>query len=223
MQEPANSTTRKERDRIRREDDFLAAAARLFAEKGYRETGMEDIARLAEYGTGTIYRYFKSKEDLYQELLFRKLTDFSAVLRERVEGEGTARGKLRALVTGQLDFFRANLEFLSIMLGDNIFSRPGGCPVEEGRCAEVLARYETLARAIFVEGMERGEFRRLDPDLLVSAFVGLMDHCLFETMDRHGELREEELRPFLLGFLERAILAEGEGERESLNHESAKS
>ncbi|MFO1492115.1 MAG: helix-turn-helix domain-containing protein [Kiritimatiellia bacterium] len=52
---------RKERDRQVRQDDFLSAAERLFAEKGYHHAAMEDIAKAAGYATGTIYRYFKSR------------------------------------------------------------------------------------------------------------------------------------------------------------------
>ncbi len=56
MNEQAMS--RKERDRRRREEDFLNAAEALFADKGYAETSMEDVAKKAKYTTGTNYGYF---------------------------------------------------------------------------------------------------------------------------------------------------------------------
>src|ERR671923_69581 len=62
---PVRTRTPQQADRI------LAAAARLFAGHRFHEARMEDIAALAEVGKGTLYRYFKDKEELYLALLER--------------------------------------------------------------------------------------------------------------------------------------------------------
>ncbi len=56
---------RKERERLARQQDILTAARELFLRQGYHETTLEEIARHAEFGKGTIYNYFDSKEDLF--------------------------------------------------------------------------------------------------------------------------------------------------------------
>jgi AcrR family transcriptional regulator len=64
---------RKERERERRRQDIMVAARRVFNAKGYEKTTMEDIAREVELSPGTIYLYFKNKDDLYASLNLRVL------------------------------------------------------------------------------------------------------------------------------------------------------
>ena len=61
--------TRKEREFIAHRGEILSAAEKVFAVKGFFPTTMSEIAEIAEFGTGTLYKYFKSKEDLYFSLI----------------------------------------------------------------------------------------------------------------------------------------------------------
>jgi len=60
---------RRERERQHRRGSILSAAEKLFAEKGYRSTSVEEVADLAEVSVGTVYFYFKNKGDILAELL----------------------------------------------------------------------------------------------------------------------------------------------------------
>jgi TetR/AcrR family fatty acid metabolism transcriptional regulator len=89
-------------------DKILIAAGRLFARHRFHEARMEDIAAAAGVGKGTLYRYFKDKEELYLALLDQA----ACGLRERIE-EGLLdaccpRAKLEALVAAILDYFDVN-------------------------------------------------------------------------------------------------------------------
>ena len=66
---PKRSELRRRREREQRYLTILAAAENLFARKGYHTTGMEVIADLAEVSVGTVYFYFKNKEDLMLQML----------------------------------------------------------------------------------------------------------------------------------------------------------
>lgn len=59
---------RKEREKERRRHQIMVAAKRVFSEKGFNKTTIEDIAREAELSPGTLYLYFKNKDDLYASL-----------------------------------------------------------------------------------------------------------------------------------------------------------
>ncbi len=59
---------RKEREKAQRREDILNAAKKVFLEKGFREATIEEIANECELSTGTIYLYFKNKDDLYAAL-----------------------------------------------------------------------------------------------------------------------------------------------------------
>ena len=64
---------RKKRERERRRQQIIVAAKRVFSEKGFSKTTMEDIAREAELSPGTLYLYFKNKDELYASLSLRIL------------------------------------------------------------------------------------------------------------------------------------------------------
>lgn len=66
-------TDRKKREREMRRQQILIAAKRVFTKKGYDKSTMEDIAREAELSPGTLYLYFKSKDELYASLCLRVL------------------------------------------------------------------------------------------------------------------------------------------------------
>ena len=64
---------RKEREKERRRQQIMVAAKRVFVEKGFAGATMEDIAREAELSAGTLYLYFKNKNELYASLTLRVL------------------------------------------------------------------------------------------------------------------------------------------------------
>jgi len=68
--------SRKEREKLARQQEILAAARQLFLTHGYHETTLEEIARHAEFGKGTLYNYFSSKEELFLAIQEQLLTEF---------------------------------------------------------------------------------------------------------------------------------------------------
>ena len=198
--------TRKERDRQVRQDDFLSAAERLFAEKGYQHAAMEDIAKAAGYATGTIYRYFKSKGDLYRHLLIRRAASYLGHLPSRLQAEKTSLGRLRAIIRGKFDFFAANREFMVLYLdidANAVLRRPSpGDPEEEQR---LRSQCQGQLRMIFEAGARTGEFARMDADLLAEFFETASNQLLVECFRRDGGKSLERIEKFLIQFFERAL------------------
>ncbi len=64
---------RKEREKERRRQQIIVAAKKVFSDKGFNKATMEDIATEAELSPGTLYLYFKNKEELYASLSLRIL------------------------------------------------------------------------------------------------------------------------------------------------------
>jgi len=191
-------------------EDFLRAAERLFAEKGYRQTTMEDIARLAEYGTGTIYRYFESKEALYGELLERKLAAYLDHLRERFDAQASPRDRLRTLVRAKMDFFRQNREFLRIFAQEFVPEATSMAAALTPEARELRERCLTMTREAIEEGMRSGEFRSADPVLVVTAISGLTNEILLRYLRAPEGEHIGEIEAFMTDFMERGLLA---GER----------
>lgn len=105
---------RKERDRQLRKTDILRAAECLFATKGYHEATIQDIAKKAQYGAGTVYLYFKDKDDLYFSLLEEKIKSMVDAIKEKTEQVKDARKKLEMFIHESFTFFEKNEDFFRI-------------------------------------------------------------------------------------------------------------
>lgn len=77
---------RKERERKRRRQQIMVAAKRVFSENGFNKATMEDIAKEAELSPGTLYLYFKNKDELYASLTLRVL-QYMNIRLNQIEGE----------------------------------------------------------------------------------------------------------------------------------------
>ena len=113
-----NSLTRKERDKRLRKTDLLSAAEHLFALKGYDRATMQDIAKEAQYATGTAYLYFKDKESLYFSLLEEKISDMMSIIKEKTAGAKDIREELNILIYESLVFFENNQDFFHIFVSE---------------------------------------------------------------------------------------------------------
>lgn len=67
------TTERKAREKVLRKEQIINAAKSVFLEKGFSGATIEDIAKEAELSVGTLYIYFKNKDDLYASLNLRAL------------------------------------------------------------------------------------------------------------------------------------------------------
>src|SRR5438445_4179235 len=111
---------RRQRERLQRRLDIFRAAERVFANKNYHEASIEEIARAAEYGTGTVYLYFKDKEALYIELFEEKVGELYAHVRDRVGDEEHPVAALGRLIQARMEFFERNRAFFQIYMREGM-------------------------------------------------------------------------------------------------------
>lgn len=198
--------SRKERDRRRRKEDFLLAAERLFAEKGYQQTSIEDIARTAEYSVGTVYRYFESKEDLYTALMASKVQDYFVFLKEKLEAAPTALECFRALTRGKIEFVERDKEFF------RLYARELATPFSpvpaalQARLAGTIQEFKTYMREKLRACMVAGGIREMEEDKLLSAFHGLTNNLLLDVLRGDIEATGEDLERFILDLLENGVV-----------------
>jgi AcrR family transcriptional regulator len=186
-QEPCSPTRspRRERDRQRREDEILDAAEGLFAERGFQGTAMSSIAKRADLATGTLYLYFRSKEELYQSLVDRK---GKAHLDQELAAAAAyaaapALDQLLAVVRISFAFCREHRDFVKIYVSE--FLSPGS-RLSSGLSERGLdhhRRHRELTSGILARGMASGEFPQADPLLLDAAIDGLLERLLIASLE----------------------------------------
>jgi len=102
---------RKEREKEQRKEEIVDAAQKVFFEKGLQSATMDDIADSAELSKGTIYLYYKSKEDLYLAVVMRGMLLLEDICGAKLQSESEPVRALLSLMEAYLEFFRAHREY----------------------------------------------------------------------------------------------------------------
>ncbi len=180
---PELSLSRRERDRLLRRRDILRAAEHVFALKGYYEATMQDIAKEAQYATGTVYLYFKDKEALYFSLVEHKYRDLLAILRERTSRAQGAKQKLEIFVQEKLSFFERNQDFFRIFVSEGNKSQS----IKVGRFHKlsVIKQHREFVAELVKLGQEerliRSDFSpKQIADILIPIFMSVVFNWLKE-------------------------------------------
>jgi AcrR family transcriptional regulator len=172
--------SRKEREYLAHRGEILLAAEKVFAAKGFFSTTMSDIAREAEFGTGSLYKYFKSKEDLYFTLIDEKVEEINGPVKAELSQETPAVERIKNVLGWQFEFFERNRDFFRIYASER--SRFEWTVKDElGKdLHEKMVVYIHLLAEVMRQGIERGEFRLLNPMDLAHALVGIVNSFVFE-------------------------------------------
>ncbi|MFQ3577820.1 MAG: TetR/AcrR family transcriptional regulator [Verrucomicrobiia bacterium] len=187
-----------------RENAFLLAAEELFAQAGYTQTSMEQIAERAKTATGTIYLYFSSKEHLYAELLNRKLRECRRLLEQRLDDASSSEERLSILLATKIEFFQRNQAFLRLYVSELGQRAPVRSCIPPACETTYLALKNVLVR-VFERGVAEGEFQPHPPEVLASAFIGLTNQVLIDFLASPSK-KEVPIQRCLLDILQRGFL-----------------
>lgn len=107
---------RRKREEMARLASIMVAAEKVFSERGYYKARMEDIAEAAELAKGTLYFYFKSKDEIYLHLLEREAQKVHAEIQCRITETSTFIEALEQTISFYLEYFEKNHGFLKMFL-----------------------------------------------------------------------------------------------------------
>jgi AcrR family transcriptional regulator len=171
---------RKEREKRARQEEILTAARALFALKGYHNTTLEEIAHHAEFGKGTIYNYFSSKEELFYGIIDQLTAEtVELALASIRDTNGTAREKLTAYAVAMISHARANAELVNLIIREINHVGDGSDDIRM-KIFHLRARkvWETIAQPIKDEIRSNGS-KQVDAVRLAAMFDGMLRfHCI---------------------------------------------
>lgn len=191
---------RKEREKERRRQQIIVAAKRVFSKKGFNKATMEDIAKESELSPGTLYLYFKNKEELYASLSLRILY-FQNIRVEQViaEADKDPEKMLMRLMDAMFDVY----EFDPLVI-INMFQLQSSETLKnlsEHLLSEIKAiNHKVLnnVASIFKEGVKKGIFIDKHPialaDIFLSTFGGVI---LWEASKSIINQEKDFLKPTL--------------------------
>jgi len=189
---------------------IIAAALRVFSEKGYHSATIAEIARQAKVSEATVYEYCGSKEDL----LFMIPDEITRAAVEQMEKTlpfiKGPENRLRAIIYGYYSVYRDNPEYSALVLLDLKHNRE--FMKTEGY--HEVRRAAGLLLQILEDGIARGDFRDdMDPRLIRSMVLGTIEHVFFRW---HLLGRKEELPDFVDDLTEMVIRGIRKGEEEKV-------
>jgi TetR/AcrR family fatty acid metabolism transcriptional regulator len=184
---------------------LLQAAVQTFGRRGFHEAKIAEIASEAGVAEGTVYLYFRNKEDLLGCVFDETMDEVLAEARAIRGGPGTAAEKLTALVGRHLAFIGQDRDLASVF---QIELRRSARLVERFSRSK-LVEYFRLLDGVLKEGIASGELRTdLEPRLAVRILFGASDEILSEWL-LSGEPRPAADAEKLVGTLLRGFLACG--------------
>lgn len=140
---------------------LIEVARGLFAENGKKNVTMNDIAEASKKGRRTLYTYFTNKEEIYKAVIDKELDTILTRLLVVFTKEEEPDAKLKSLILAHLDAVKDVVNRNGSLRADffhDIFE------VERKR-RKIDIKELSMIRSIIAEGIEKGIFKRMDPDL----------------------------------------------------------
>ena len=199
---------RREREKLRQREEILGAALELFSEKGFHNVSMHEIAKKSEFAIGTLYKFFKNKEDLYKALVLERSDKFHEAILKAIQEPDDEIEKLRKYVRVKGQVFRDNVSVIRLYFAE---TRGASFNITAGLDREIRERYghflENLA-SIFKSGVKKKRFMKIsDPYYLAAAVESLTNAFLFlwvEAPERHPYPEDPDT---ILNILFKGLLA----------------
>jgi TetR/AcrR family transcriptional regulator, cholesterol catabolism regulator len=174
---------------VSKEQEIITVAARLFKEKGYRATTLEDIAVAVGMLKGSLYYYIRSKEELLYLVVRDPIRQAYSKLEEIVNTEAPVRTKIAQAIANHMTLFHQHYPHIAVYLHDyhHLMEKLQDNVIETPR------HYQRLWAALLQQGIDAGELR-CDLDVKVAGYAILgMCNWVYRWYKPTGRLPAEEV------------------------------
>jgi len=189
--------SRREREKLWQRREMLSAALDLFSTKGYHNVSIRDIAQKSEFAIGTLYNFFKNKEDLYKSLVFEQADIFHETLMEAIEEGDDEVGRLQAYIRAKGQVFRTNSSMIRLYFAE---TRGASFNIMAGFDSEIREQYNVFLQKlamVFESGIKKKIFKKIaDPYYLAVSIESITNGFLFlwlEAPERHPYPEDPDL------------------------------
>jgi AcrR family transcriptional regulator len=172
-----------------KEQEIISVAARLFKEKGYRATTLEDIAAAVGMLKGSLYYYIRSKEELLYLVVRDPIRQAYGTLEEIVTSDAPATAKIAQAILNHMTVFHEHYPHIAVYLHDyhHLMQKL------QKNIIETPKHYQRLWATLLQQGVENGELRA-DLDIKVTAYAILgMCNWVYRWYNPHGALSAGEV------------------------------
>lgn len=185
---------RKEREKKARRQAILDAARECFFRDGFDATTISQIAETVELSTGTLYLYFKNKEEIYVSILEEGLDILYALMKESEPPNAAAREIVQGYAEAYYKFYIDYGQYFDIMF---FLRRPDKTIELEGELKEKLERKSlkclALLESAIKRGIAEGDYRVVNPYEASRVLWGTMNGLMLIHEKRTEEITKQKL------------------------------
>lgn len=165
---------------------ILEASIKVFSKKGMNDTKISDIAEEASIGKGTIYEYFKSKDEIFTASFYYFMEKLEACISHRLYRIHDPLEKMRAYFSAWTEMFEGDyLEYLEIVLdfwAEGVRERSDSWMIDLNK---FYSENRDMLDNLLSDCVSKGEIRQVDTKLIASIMLGTLDGILIQwVMDR---------------------------------------
>jgi TetR/AcrR family transcriptional regulator, fatty acid metabolism regulator protein len=158
-----------------RKQQIMQAAVEVFGKSSYQNANISEIARTAGIAEGTIYQYFKNKQDLFFSIGMERTKDFCREVDSTLEGVTGTVDKIKKLVWYYLYYFKTNPDYVRSLMLEMRVSRD----FVKSRSYRSFRAFSKQVMVILKEGQEEGIIRSdIDVDLAQHLLLGTLEHVV---------------------------------------------
>jgi len=170
--------TRREREKLAHRQEILDAATRIFAQKGFFNATLDEIAQEAEFSKGALYLYFSNKEDLLHSIIQEKSAAILKFLKTTLTGKSSFQKELHMLFDWNAELAFKEKDFVAVFIAQHFF---GFSAFSEERKVEFCKFHDKLDEIVInriVKAIETSELRDLQPESIYGIIRGAIENMM---------------------------------------------
>ena len=151
-------------------EKIIESAVDIFAQKGFHETTMKEIAESAGIGKGTIYIHFENKDHLFSEILDNGIENLAQYVENEINKNNSPGNKLKKAIKAQLEYFSKHEDFCLFL-----FRELWGYRQDlKNKIIKLHNKHTVIIKEIIAEGIENGHFKVEDENTVSASIVGMI-------------------------------------------------
>ncbi|MGZ4032480.1 MAG: TetR/AcrR family transcriptional regulator, partial [Tumebacillaceae bacterium] len=169
-------------------EEIIKAAVKLFEQKGYHATSVQDIADEVGLQKGSLYHYISSKEDLLLQLAHRSISDFNTRMERIIESDLSNEEKMKKSLENHLQAVTQNVQLTTVLLREAFSLGEDQRKVIQ----DATDRYLNLWTQLIEEGIAAGEFNPVNARITALAILGA-SNWVYRWYHEGGKLASEAI------------------------------
>lgn len=185
---------------------IIEAAIKVFARDGLEKGKIADIAKEAGIGKGTVYEYFRSKNDIFKVIEESVFSDFSIVFEELNSSTLSPTKKLSNLLEQGIDMFMEMGDVLLIIM--ELWAQAGRSHIHGSDSSLFVEYYDYFRKgveSILSDGILSGEFRDMNKEGVATLLLAFMDglswqFVILKDSKKFNKIKSEAIESFMRGI-----------------------